>query len=127
MRQTIITLCLLLTAISGWAQKVWNTTTSFCDNDILSLTAQDVEFKQDETILHLRQQNGPGSWICFPKSTVLKDQNGKTYAIKSGKPTRGYETECILDERTTVPENGILNLALHFEPVPETTERGGHY
>jgi thiol-disulfide isomerase/thioredoxin len=123
MKKTIISLMLLLIATCGWAQKVWKTTTSFCDNDILSLTAQDVEFKQDETILHLRQQNAPGSQIGFPKSTILKDQNGKIYAIKSGKPTRGYETECILDERTTVPENGILNLALHFEPVPETTER----
>ena len=123
MKKTIISLALLLTSIGGWAQKVWNTTTSFCDNDILSLTAQDVEFKQDETILHLRQQNAAGSMIAFPKSTILKDQNGKTYAIKSGKPTRGYETECKLNEWTTVPENGILNLALHFEPVPETTER----
>ena len=76
MKQAIITLCLLLTAVCGWAQKVWTNLSSYCDNDRLSLTPVEVEFKQDETILHLRIQNHPTGWVNYT-GMKLKDENGK--------------------------------------------------
>ncbi len=122
MKQAIITLCLLLTAVCGWAQKVWTNLSSYCDNDRLSLTPVEVEFKQDETILHLRVQNWPGGNVGF-QGMKLKDENGKMYAIKSGDPTRANETKCILGQPNEVPLHGILDYSLHFEPVTNPKTR----
>ena len=90
MRKSIITLCMMLSASCGWAQTVWTNLSSYCDNDRLSLTPTEVEFKQDETILHLRVQNSPGGGVGF-SGIKLKDENGKMYALKHGDPTRIYE------------------------------------
>ena len=120
MKQTFITLCLLLTAVCGWAQKVWTNLSSYCDNDRLSLTPVEVEFKQDETILHLRIQNS--GWVNYT-GMKLKDENGKMYALKSGEPTRSYEDRVVLGENKDVPPHGILNISLHFEPVTDPTTR----
>ena len=122
MKQAIITLCLLLTAVCGWAQTVWTNLSSYCDNDRLSLTPVEVEFKQDETILHLRVQNWPGGSVGF-HSMKLKDENGKMYAIKSGDPTRANETKCLLGQPNEVPLHGIVDYSLHFEPVTNPTTR----
>lgn len=122
MKKTIITLCMVLTATCGWAQNVWNNVSSYCDNDRLSLTATEVEFKQDETIIHLHVQNGPNYGVGYP-GMVLKDENGKKYAIKSGEPTRSYETKCNIVTYDRAPQNGIMNYSLHFEPVTDPTKR----
>ena len=123
LKQTFITLCLLLTTMCGWAQKVWNNPFSFCDSERCNLKPSEVEFKQDETIIHIRLKGVPGSMICFPKHTVLKDQNGKTYAIKSAMPTRSGEDSCHVDQWVKVPKSSIGNYSLHFEPLPSTTTR----
>lgn len=123
MRQTIITLCLLLTAVCGWAQKVWNNPYSFCEQKRFKLVPQEVEFKQDETIIHMSVSHSPGTMICFPNFTVLKDQDGKKYALKSAVPTRSNEDSCYVGQWVNIPESGVGVYSLHFEPLPETTER----
>lgn len=122
MRKSIITLCMMLSASCGWAQTVWTNLSSYCDNDRLSLTPTEVEFKQDETILHLRVQNSPGGGVGF-SGIKLKDENGKMYALKHGDPTRIYEDKCLLGTYNKVPMHGIMNFALHFEPVTNPTTR----
>ena len=120
MKKTIISLMLLLIATCGWAQKVWNNPLSFCDSKDYPLTPSEVEFKKDETIVHMHITGG--GMICFPNYCVLKDQDGKTYAIKSGEPTRSGEDSCHIDKWLQLT-NGAGNYSLHFEPLPETTER----
>ena len=122
MRKSIITLCMMLSVSCGWAQTVWTNLSSYCDNDRLSLTPTEVEFKQDETILHLRVQNSPGGGVGF-SGIKLKDENGKMYALKHGDPTRLYEDKCLLGQYNKVPMHGIMNFALHFEPVTNPTTR----
>ena len=123
MKKTIISSVLMLIATCGWAQKVWKNPTSFCDGELTRLNPIEVEFKQDETIIHMRVKGVPGDMICFPKHTVLKDQDGKTYAIKSAEPTRNGEDSCFVDQWVKVPKSSIGNYSLHFEPLPETTTR----
>lgn len=122
MRKSIITLCTMLSVSSVWAQTVWTNLSSYCDNDRLSLTPTEVEFKQDETILHLRVQNWPRGNVGF-QGMKLKDENGKMYAIKSGDPTRANETKCLLGLPNEVPLHGIVDYSLHFEPVTNPTTR----
>ena len=123
LKQTFITLCLSLTSMCSWAQKVWNNPYSFCDGEQINLKVSEVEFKQDETIIHMRVKGMPGGMICFPNYTVLKDQDGKKYAIKSAIPTRSDEDSCYVNQWVKVPQSSIGNYSLHFEPLPETTER----
>ncbi len=90
---------------------------------IMHLTVNDVEFKQDETIVHMAVDYPAGGYICFPKHTKLMDQDGKEYALKSGEPTRSNEDSCKVDQWLQISPSGRNEYALHFEPLPETTER----
>lgn len=124
LKQTFITLCLILSAIGCWAQKVWKEPSQFFQNNYICYpTIEEIEFKQEETILHIRVEYISGQKISFQESTVLIDQDGKKYAIKSAEPTRSNEEPCELGWETTIPQKGYGDYALHFEPLPETTER----
>ena len=123
MKKTIISLMSLLIATCSWAQKVWNNPYSFCDKKDCHLKAKEVEFKKDETIVHMSVKNYPGGMICFPNYCALKDQDGKKYAIKSAVPTRSDEDSCYVGQWVSIPESGIGTYSLHFEPLPESTER----
>ena len=124
MKKTIISLVLLLIATCSWAQKVWKNPSQYCQNNyMLYLTVEEIEFKQEETIVHMRVDNMSGSMICFPDYTVLKDQDGKKYALKSGEPTRSGEEACNIGKWISIPTSGYGVYSLHFEPLPETTNR----
>ena len=54
MKKTIISLVLLLIAVCGWAQKVWENPTSFFDNSsTCNLKVTKVDFSNEETVVHL--------------------------------------------------------------------------
>lgn len=85
MKKLIITLCVLLTTIYCGAQKTWKEPSQYHQQDmmmIMHLTVNDVEFKQDETIVHMAVDYPAGGYICFPKHTKLMDQDGEGIRLK---------------------------------------------
>ena len=53
MKKTIISLVLMLIAVCGWAQKVWENPTSFFDDPYYEIKVSKVELLDKETIVHL--------------------------------------------------------------------------
>ena len=123
MKKTILSLLLLLTAIGSWAQKVWNKP-SFEPNQYSShINITDVEFKPNETILHLNIKWPYKYRLKFVSASVLKTPDGKTYAITGGKATREGEDDYTPDSLYyTSATNDEGNIALHFEPLSAKTK-----
>ena len=120
MKKTIISLVLMLIAICGWAQKVWETPTSFFDDPNFDIKVSKVEFLDKETIVHLNVKN-PGTFQ-FAKQTYLTTPDGKQYAVTDGKATCKEETEFPLGQWYN-PTAPYTNIALHFNPLPADVER----
>ena len=120
MKKTIVSLVFMLIAVCGWAQKVWETPTSFFDDPYCQIKVTKVELLDKETIVHLNVKN-PGTFQ-FAKQTYLTTSDGKQYAISSGKATCEDEKEFPLGEwyHPTAP---YTNIALHFNPLPADVER----
>ncbi len=118
MKKTIISLVLLLIAVCGWAQKVWETPRSFYDKHSASnLKVTKVDFANDETIVHLTVETIPHYWFMFAKETFLVTPDGKHYLMTGGKATRDGESDYTPGEKFD-PANANTDLALHFEPMP---------
>ena len=120
MKKTIISLVLMLIAICGWAQKVWETPTSFFDDPNFDIKVSKVELLDKETIVHLNVKN-PGTFQ-FAKQTYLTTPDGKQYAVTDGKATCKEETEFPLGQWYN-PTAPYTNIALHFNPLPADVER----
>ena len=123
MKKVATSLLLMLIAIGSWAQKVWNNP-SFEPNLYSSnLNITDVEFKPNETILHLNIKSDHNFWSKFASTSILKTPDGKTYAITGGKATREGEDDYTPDSlyfTSATTDEG--DLALHFEPLPAKTK-----
>ena len=123
MKKTIISLVLLLIAVCGWAQKVWENPTSFFDNSsTCNLKVTKVDFSNEETVVHLTVETIPHYWFLLVKESYLVTPDGKHYLITSGKATRDSESDYMLGEKFD-PSNANTNIALHFEPLPTDVER----
>ena len=120
MKKTIITLVLMLVAICGWAQKVWEKPTSFFDNPYYEIKVSKVELLDKETIVHLNVKN-PGTFQ-FAKQTYLTTPDGKQYAVTDGKATCGEEIDFPIGQWYN-PTTAYTNIALHFNPLPANVER----
>ena len=120
MKKTIISLVLMLIAICGWAQKVWETPTSFFDDPNFDIKVSKVELLDKETIVHLNVKN-PGTFQ-FAKQTYLTTPDGKHYLVTNAKATCEEEKDLPLGEwyHPTTPNT---NFALHFNPLPADVER----
>jgi len=118
-KQAIITLLLILTTVNGWAQKVWNNPGYRNEPHGFQFDVKEVEFRPDETVLHITVRNRPNARFSFGKSTVLKTEDGKSYPIISAKNTRDDETDLALDTHIPIPESGKTDVALHFQPLPQ--------
>ena len=120
MKKTIVSLVLMLIAVCGWAQKVWENPTSFFDDPYYEIKVSKVELLDKETIVHLNVKN-PGSFQ-FAKQTYLTTPDGKQYAVTDGKATCKEEIDFPLGQwyNPTVP---YTNIALHFNPLPADVER----
>ena len=123
MKKTIISLVLLLIAVCGWAQKVWETPLSFFDRrSTCNLQVTKVDFSNEETVVHLTVETISHYWFMFDKKSYLIAPDGKHYLVKSGKATRDGESDYSLGEKFD-PANAYTDLALHFEPLPADVER----
>jgi thiol-disulfide isomerase/thioredoxin len=118
-KQTIITILLALVAVSGWAQKVWNNPGYRNEPHGFQFDVNEVEFRPDETVLHITVKNHPNAKFSFGKCTVLKTEDGLSYPIISAKKTRDGETDLALDTHIPIPESGKTDVALHFQPLPQ--------
>ena len=118
-KQIIITALLALVAMTGWAQKVWNNPGYRNVPKGFQFDVNEVEFRPDETVLHITVRSRPNAWFSFGKSTVLKTEDDKSYPIISAKKTREGETDLALDKHIPLPESGKTDVALHFQPLPQ--------
>ena len=118
-RLTFLTLLLVLVAMTGWGQKVWTNPGYRNVPKGFQFDVNEVEFRPDETVLHITVRNRPNAWFSFGKSTVLKTENDKSYPIISANKTRDGETDLALDKHIPLPESGKTDVALHFQPLPQ--------
>ena len=118
-KKTIITILLALVAVSGWAQKVWTNPGYRNEPHGFQFDVNEVEFRPDETVLHITVKNHPNAKFSFGKCTVLKTEDGQSYPIISAKKTRDGETDLALDTHIPIPESGKTDVALHFQPLPQ--------
>ena len=122
MKKSIISLVLLLIAVCGWAQKVWENPTSSCYySDYINIKVIKVEFSEKETVLHFYRESQYGLKFMFIKETYLKTPDGKCYFITSGKAINEKETDIPLGEWCW-PDSLTTKFALHFEPLPANVE-----
>ena len=117
-KKTIITMILALVAVSGWAQKVWTNPGYRNEPHGFQFDVNEVEFRKDETVLHITVKNHPGAKFSFGSCTVLKTED-MSYPIVSAKKTRDGETDLALDTHIPIPESGKTDVALHFQPLPQ--------
>lgn len=118
-KQTIITILLLLTTVNGWAQKIWTNPSYRNEPQGFQFDVKEVEFLKDETVLHITVKNHPNAKFSFGSCTVLKTEDGQSYPIVSAKKTRDGETDLALDTHIPIPESGKTDVALHFQPLPQ--------
>ena len=118
-RTTILTFMFALVAMTGWGQKVWTNPGYRNVPKGFQFDVNEVEFRPDETVLHITVRNRPDAWFSFGKSTVLKTEDDKSYPIISANKTRDGETDLALDKHIPLPESGKTDVALHFQPLPQ--------
>lgn len=118
-KQIIFSILLALTAFNGWTQKVWTNPGYRNEPHGFQFDVNEVEFHDDETVLHITVRNRPNAKFSFGKGTALKTEDGKSYTITSAKKTRDGETDLALDEYIAVSESGKTDVALHFLPLPQ--------
>ena len=118
-KRAIISLLLALVAMTGWGQKVWTNPGYRNVPKGFQFDVNEVEFRPDETVLHITVRNRPNARFSFGKSTVLKTEDDKSYPIISANKTRDGETDLALDKHIPLPESGKTDVALHFQPLPQ--------
>ena len=123
MKKTIISLVLMLIAVCGWAQKVWEKPTSFFDQEVYyNIKVSKVDFSDKETVVHLNLLSQGQMAFQFAKETYLRTPDGKHYLVTNGKATSEDEKDLPLGEFYK-PTDPSTNFALHFEPLPTDVER----
>ena len=122
-KRAIISLLLALVAMTGWGQKVWTNPGYRNVPKGFQFDVNEVEFRPDETVLHITVRNRPNARFSFGKSTVLKTENDKSYPIISANKTRDGETDLALDKHIPLPESGKTDVALHFQPLPQDVRK----
>ena len=73
-----------------------------------------VEFGEEQTTLYFNFSHYTGTAFSFRSSTYLMDEEGRRYPIKSCK---GFQ----LDKGYNVKEDGVKEISISFEPLPEGT------
>ena len=113
MKRAIISLTLLISFISLWAQNTvtWNDPITL-SNPILKFTK--VEFTDTATIVSMHITFQSKEKFGFPSSTKLI-ADGKDYAIKAC-------SYAPIDSGVPMPESGQLDCTVSFNPLPSTTK-----
>ena len=117
-----ILMALVCMVVQAQKQVVWEEPTAFLGASIYDFEITKVELKQTETVLHVKANFNPGTWIRFAKESFVQTPDGKRYAFTGGAKTNENEADLQPDSLFWMPESGIAHLALHFKPVPLDTK-----
>ena len=123
MKKTIILLCAMLFSLCTWAQ-----TNGSASSDVVrtiehpdfsalftfGIEISKVEFGKEQTTLYFDFSHYTSTTFGFRSTTYLVDEEGKRYPIKSCK---GFQ----LDKGYNVKEDGVKEISISFEPLPEGT------
>ncbi len=108
-------LCVVMSATAANAAKVreFSAPQWLCANtNALSITH--VAFTDTATVLSFHATYQPNNWIRIPRSTYLLGENGKQYAVRSGKGIT-------VGEEFYMPASGEADFKVLFEPLPKRT------
>ena len=112
---------LALVSVAGWAKDVvWNQPSTEVNREIEGffsplLEIRRVEFAKDETRVFMHIADRPSNWVKISSGSYLR-ADGKRYALKS---LDGMQ----LDTETYLTDSGRVDVVLHFEPLPQKTQR----
>lgn len=123
MKKTIILLCAMLFSLCTWAQ-----TNGSASSDVVrtiehpdfsalftfGIEISKVEFGKEQTTLYFDFSHYTSTTFGFRSTTYLVDEEGKRYPIKSSK---GFQ----LDKGYNVKKDGVKEISIYFEPLPEGT------
>ena len=93
-RRLPVAFLLLLTVVSGWAQQVWTNPGYRNEPHGFQFDVNKVEFRPDETVLHITVRNRPNAKFSFGKGTALKTEDGKSYHHQREEDTRRRDRPC---------------------------------
>ena len=108
-------------SVAGWAKDVvWNQPSTEVNREIEGffsplLEIRRVEFAKDETRVFMHIADRPSNWVRISSASYLR-ADGKQYALKS---LDGMQ----LDTETYLKDSGRVDVVLHFEPLPQKTQR----
>ena len=123
MKKTIILLCAMLFSLCTWAQTNGSASSDVVKTiehpDFTALFTYDleiskVEFSKEQTTLYFDFSHYTTTSFGFRSTTYLMDEEGKRYPIKGCK---GFQ----LDKGYNVKEDGVKEISISFEPLPEGT------
>jgi len=113
-------LCCIFAINTAAKTVVWEEPTAFYANCYGQLNITKVEFKDDETVLHVKIMLGyPSEKFSIAKESVIKDDKGNVYNLTSLKPTNSDELSMQPGVNTTTGGDlyGRACFAMHFQPV----------
>ena len=123
MKKTIILLCAMLFSLCTWAQDNGSASSDvvrtiehpdFSALFTFGIEISKVEFGKEQTTLYFDFSHYTSTTFGFRSTTYLVDEEGKRYPIKSCK---GFQ----LDKGYNVKEDGVKEISISFEPLPEGT------
>ena len=119
----LATVLCLASAMAGEKKVVWEKPGMIFGQSYAEFSINKVVFTKEETVVHIHAEYEPKYRIKFAEATVLRDEAGKTYAIRNGKAVEKGETDLVPGVEFWMPESGEADIALHFEPMPLGTKR----
>lgn len=123
MKKTIILLCAMLFSLCTWAQDNGSASSDvvrtiehpdFSALFTFGIEISKVEFGKEQTTLYFDFSHYTSTTFGFRSTTYLVDEEGKRYPIKSCK---GFQ----LDKGYNVKKDGVKEISISFEPLPEGT------
>ena len=123
MKKTIIILWAMLFSLCTWAQANGSASSDvvrtiehpeFSALFTFGIEISKVEFGKEQTTLYFDFSHYTSTTFGFRSTSYLVDEEGKRYPIKSCK---GFQ----LDKGYNVKEDGVKEISISFEPLPEGT------
>lgn len=123
MKKTIILLCAMLFSLCTWTQDNGSASSDvvrtiehpdFSALFTFGIEISKVEFGKEQTTLYFDFSHYTSTTFGFRSTTYLVDEEGKRYPIKSCK---GFQ----LDKGYNVKKDGVKEISISFEPLPEGT------
>ena len=84
----------------------------FCARNNTAIEVSKVVMSDTATVLHIYAKYPPKNWIKIAKESYLKDNNGRTYQLRSG-------IGITPDKELWMPETGEAEFQLVFPPLAE--------